>query len=324
MPPARVAVLMTSHNRRETTLSALAALAEQRGLPDDTVVRTHLVDAGSTDGTPEAVRAAFPAVEVVTVSAAVYWSHGMRIASRRSCRADGPAWNYQLWLNDDVVLDEDALSVLLATAHTVGFGKIVVGAVRGMTERSTTTYSGRRGRALALVEPTGRPEPCDTYNGNVVLVSRAAHERVGDMDKAFRHGMGDYDHGLRARRAGVAAYVTPRHVGSCDHNPPHSGSREPGIGVREALRRITSPRELPPRSWWVYCLRHSWPWAPIQMFSPYVMTAARALAQRSGEAGRTQGHVSRCAAATEPRPTGPDVSGRLRTPEERGSRCTTK
>ncbi|WP_437441571.1 hypothetical protein [Streptomyces cavourensis] len=46
--------------------------------------------------------------------------------------------------------------------------------------------------------------------------------------------------------------------------------------MREALRRVTSVRELPPRQWWVYCLRHTWPWAPLLMVSPYARTAARA------------------------------------------------
>lgn len=279
MPSVAVAVLMTCHNRREQTLAALGALERQQGLPQNTAVRTHLVDAGSTDGTPEAVRAAHSRVEVSQVGTDVYWGHGMRIASRNSRAAGAPPWDYQLWLNDDVTLDEDALAVLLDTAHTAAPGAVIVGAVRA-SDSTRTTYSGRRGRTLALVEPTGRPEPCDTYNGNVVLLPRAVCERVGDIDKTFRHAMGDYDHGFRVRRAGVPAYVTPRHVGTCDRNPPHTGSREPGIGVREALRRVTSERELPPRAWWVYCLRHSWPWAPLLMFSPYLKTAARAAAHR--------------------------------------------
>ncbi|MDQ0844826.1 GT2 family glycosyltransferase [Streptomyces sp. V1I6] len=275
MLPSRIAVLITSHNRRASTLSALAALDAQRGLPEGTDVRIHLVDAGSSDGTSEAVRAAHPRVEVVTVGADVYWGHGMRIASRNSLAGGLPPWEYQLWLNDDVVLDQNALAVLLDTARTVGPGAVVVGAVRARGG-TLTTYSGRRGRALAPVEPTGRPEPCDTYNGNVVLLPRAVHERIGDIDKVFRHGMGDYDHGFRARRAGIPAYVAAHHIGTCDRNPPDTGSREPGIGVREALRRVTSQRELPPRQWWVYCRRHMWPWAPLLMVSPYVKTAARA------------------------------------------------
>ncbi|MEU6880251.1 glycosyltransferase [Streptomyces sp. NPDC046712] len=285
MPPApHVAVLMTSHNRCAKTLSALAALDRQCGLPAGTVVRTHLVDAGSTDGTPEAVRRLHPGVRVRSVGTDVFWGEGMRIAGRESC-ADGAAapWTHQLWLNDDVELADDALAVLLATAREIGEDAVVVGAVRSRESFGAgtgTTYSGRRGRALDLVEPTGRPEPCDTYNGNVVLLPRAVRERVGDIDRPFKHGMGDYDHGFRARKAGFRLYVAPHHVGVCEANPPLAGSREPGIGVRAALRRVTSQRELPPRQWWIYCLRHNWPWAPLLMVSPYVRTVLRAAAAR--------------------------------------------
>lgn len=275
----RVAVLMTSHNRREKTLAALNSIASQRDLPHGAALRVFLVDAGSTDNTQQAVRAAYPEVEVVAVADDVYWGAGMRHASRRSLEATSGLWDYQLWLNDDVTLDANAVSVLLATAARVGTSAVVVGAVASH-DGTSTTYSGRRGRRLAVVEPTGRPEPCDTYNGNVVLVPHRVHDRVGDIDEIFCHGMGDYDHGFRVRKAGLAAYVAPGHVGRCDRNPPLTGSREPGISVREALRRRVSQRELPPHQWWVYCRRHCWPWAPLLMVSPYAKTAMRALVSR--------------------------------------------
>ncbi|WP_240434998.1 glycosyltransferase [Streptomyces sp. YIM 130001] len=266
---------MTSHNRRAATLSALDSLARQRGLPPGTVVRVHFVDAGSTDGTPEAVRRAHPEAEVMTVAADVFWGHGMRIASRNSRAAGAATWTHQLWLGDAVTLDPDALAELLALDGKLGSRSVVVGALRS-ADGTRTTYSGRRGRALDLVEPTDAPEPCDTYNGKVVLVPYEVRALTGDIDAAFPHGMGDYDHGLRARRAGVRAYVAPGHLGVCDGGPPRADSREPGIGVREALRRVTSPRELPPRAWWLYCLRHGRPWTPFLMLAPYARTALRA------------------------------------------------
>ncbi|OAH09607.1 glycosyltransferase family 2 protein [Streptomyces jeddahensis] len=285
MEAARIAVLMTSHNRREKTLTALAALRRQRGLPPGTALSVHLVDAGSSDGTARAVAERFPDVDVTTVGTDVFWGEGMRLAGHSSDRPDLPPCTHRLWLNDDVTLDDDAVAELLATADRLPAPAVVVGAVRA-SDGSRTTYSGRRrtrprwhprSHDFALVEPTGRPEPCDTFNGNVVLVPRAAYDRLGDIDRRFRHSMGDYDYGLRARRAGIPVHVTPRHVGVCDTNPPGTGSREPGIGVREALRRVTSRRELPLAAWWSYCNRHLWPWAPVWMVSPYLLTAARAL-----------------------------------------------
>jgi GT2 family glycosyltransferase len=276
---------MTCHDRREKTLAALTSLRHQRGLPDGSVLSVHLVDAGSTDGTAQAVAELFPEVEVTTVGADVFWGEGMRLASRNSRRVGAPGWEHQLWLNDDVELTDDALAQLLTTARQVGGDALVVGPLHSR-DGTRTTYSGRR-RALPrrhprshdflLVDPTGRPEPCDTCNGNVVLVPRTVRDRLGDIDRRFKHAMGDYDYGLRARRAGIPVYVAPRYVGACDTNPSSAGSGEPGIGPREALRRVVSQRELPPRQWWAYCGRHLWPWAPLLMVAPYARTALRAL-----------------------------------------------
>ncbi|WP_239092138.1 glycosyltransferase, partial [Streptomyces sp. SID14478] len=95
-PPPRVAVLTVTHNRCATALAALDALAAQHGLPPDTRVRVHLVDAGSHDGTPEAVRRAHPGVQVTVAGPDVLWGQGMRLASRNSRAAGSPAPTHQL------------------------------------------------------------------------------------------------------------------------------------------------------------------------------------------------------------------------------------
>jgi GT2 family glycosyltransferase len=277
----RIAVLMTCHNRKEKTLHTLATLGRQRGLPSGLVLTVHLVDAGSQDGTAEAVARHFPDVDVTTVGDDVFWGEGMRIASRRS----GP-FDYQMWLNDDVFLADDALAMLLETSRSLGGGAVVVGATRS-SDSARTTYSGLRradGPAWTprhmwtpLLEPSGVAQALDTCHGNVVLVPEVVHRKVGDIDAAFPHNMGDWDFGLRARRAGIGVYLAPRPAGVCDANSPQGTSREPGIGVREALRRLSSKRELPFGPWRVYCVRHLWPWAPVSLFSPYVKTAVRAM-----------------------------------------------
>ncbi len=143
MHPVHLAVLMTSHDRRARTLSALRALEEQRGLPAWTTLGVHLVDTGSTDGTPEAVRRRHPAVEVMSVGADVSRNQALRIASRNSRSGGGGggplggtpggpshAWTHQLWLDDGVELFPDALATLLRTSEAAGSDAVVVGAVR--------------------------------------------------------------------------------------------------------------------------------------------------------------------------------------------------
>ncbi len=91
MHSVHLAVLMTSHNRRTRTLSALAALHAQLGLPAHATLGVHLVDAGSTDGTPEAVRLLHPSVEVMSVGADIPRNQALRIASRNSRSGGGGA-----------------------------------------------------------------------------------------------------------------------------------------------------------------------------------------------------------------------------------------
>ncbi|WP_351233401.1 glycosyltransferase family 2 protein [Streptomyces sp. NPDC002133] len=283
--PGAVAVLMTCHNRRDSTLAAIASLHVQTGLPAGTRLTVHLVDAGSVDGTAVDVRAAFPDTDVVTVGADVYWGTGTRIAATR---ADPSA--HVVWLNDDVVLDRGALAALLRTASPLDRPAVAVGAMRS-GDGTRTTYSGYRVvRAdlhpprLERIEPDARqPKPCDTCNGNAVLVTARARHMLGDLDPAFPHRMGDHDYGLRARRAGIPVLLAPGHVGTCDDNPPlaHGTSAEPGIGARTALRRLVSLREQPPGPWWRYCCRHLGPWAPLVFCSPYLKTALRSTVRRA-------------------------------------------
>ena len=69
------------------------------------------------------------------------------------------------------------------------------------------TYGGwrcARGRGplhMESVAPASEPTPCDTFNGNCVLVPAAAMRALDNLDPAFTHSMGDLDLGLRARWA---------------------------------------------------------------------------------------------------------------------------
>jgi GT2 family glycosyltransferase len=280
-----IAVLMTCHNRRGRTLAAISSMHAQTGLPTGTHCTVHLVDAGSADGTADAVRAAFPDTDVVTVGADVYWGAGTRIAAARAAPEA-----HVLWLNDDVILDPGALAALLRTAGPLERPAVVVGAMRS-SDGTRTTYSGYRLVRDRLRPPTlERIEPdskhakrCDSCNGNAVLVTAPARRVLGDLDPAFPHRMGDNDYGLRARRAGIPLLLEPGHLGTCDDNSAavRGTSAEPGIGVRTALRRLVSVREMPPAPWWRYCRRHLGLWAPLVFCSPYVKTVLRSTSLRT-------------------------------------------
>lgn len=270
---SHIDVLMTCHNRRDKTLACLSSVALQSAASQTHVV---LVDAGSSDGTADAVATAFPESAVVRVGDDVFWGGGMRLAGQHAHRdAD-----HHLWLNDDVVLDEGALDRLLDLGRP---DRIVVGKLRD--EAGRPSYGGlvaRPHRPLSLLPApeSDRPLPVDTMNGNVVLVGREVRERVGDVrGDLFPHAFGDIDYGYTARRHGCEVVQAPGFVGTCSRNPPPASRRLPTLRGRWSA--LVGTKELPPGMWRRACLRHGGVLAPAYFVWPYVRVLRRPAATPS-------------------------------------------
>jgi GT2 family glycosyltransferase len=263
----RIDVLMTSHNRRAKTLACLASVeAQAEGLD----LRVVLVDAGSTDGTREAVSAEHPSVELVPVGPQVFWGQGMRAAGQRA-RADA---DFHLWLNDDVVLAPDAVAHLLRWGRP---GRIVVGKL--LDDEGRPTYGGllegSRGRLATTPAPVSdTPLPVDSLNGNVVLVGHDVVSAIGPVrGDLFPHAFGDIDYGFTARDAGFEVLQAPGTVGWCSRNAPSRARSLPTLRAR--WRALTSTKELPPRVWWRACRRHGGVLAPVRFALPYAKLLRR-------------------------------------------------
>lgn len=257
----RIAVMMTCHNRRTQSLACLDALRRQATHAD---LDVYLLDDASTDGTADAVRAEHPEVRVYSGDGNFYWCGGMRQLWSLAAWQD---YDHYLWLNDDTLLDEQALNALLSTASQAHDG-IVVGTLRD-PQTQQPTYGGvaRASRwhpfRYRLVVAQDQPLPCDTMNGNCVLVSREAARRVGNFDGSFRHSFGDFDYGLRARKLGVEMLVTAGTIGCCPRRTSRQRWRDATLGWRQRWAEVTGPKGLPPRQMLVYARRHGGPmwWA---------------------------------------------------------------
>lgn len=271
----RVTVLMTSFNRRQQTLACLRSLFDMEG---QAALRVILVDDSSSDGTAAAVGEAFPDVTLVEGTGALYWAGGMRLAFERAWEQ---AFDYLLWLNDDVVLASDAVKLLVGTERElrpIRGPSIIVGALQDPAT-GATTYSGVARRGLRRTEfrqiaPGNAPRRAETMNGNVVLVPRDVAQRLGPFARAYRHGIADYDYGLRGAAAGIETWIAPTFVGTCSRNA--SGAAP----SRERLRTIISPKRLPPWGWLVFTRRHAGRMWPVYWLSPYVRAVLRHLVSR--------------------------------------------
>lgn len=239
-----VRALLACHNRRDTTLRCLAALSASR-LPLGAELHIHIFDDASSDGTTLAVRRNYPHVSIIEGDGNAYWAGGMRALYDSVA---GLPHSHLLLLNDDVVVEPDALirALGLDQSHTnIG---AVVGAVR---DGNQVTYGGRvrrhsrtlRSELMAIGDTV---EYADTFNGNFVLLRKTIVEEVGFFDAAFTHGMADTDLGFRLTEAGFPLAVLPGWVGVCTAN-----SRRPGT-----LRDLVGPHGRPPREYALHCRRN--------------------------------------------------------------------
>lgn len=295
MRQRRVAILVTCYNRRDNTLLSLDTLYKQT-VPLGTILQVYLVDDGSEDGTADAVRATYPQTTVLEGRGDLFWNGGMRLAFSEALKV---GYDHYLWLNDDTVLDPNALSKLLCTYDSLAeLGKpdaIVVGSVRDAVS-GHTTYGGvvrtDRWRRLRFqrVEPTDDAQECETMNGNCVLIPHTVVARVGNLDSAFTHGMGDYDYGLRARNAECSVWVAPGYVGSCSRNPVEGNWNDTTLPLRTRLRKVASPKGLPPAQWGTFAKRYAGPFWPLFWAQPYLRLISSSLLREARVRARGDKH----------------------------------
>jgi GT2 family glycosyltransferase len=271
MAGLRIAAVMAVHNRRDLTLACLDSLRAQQLL--DGILDVFVLDDASNDGTAAAVNERHPDVSLLRGDGQQYWNGGMRHAFGQAIAGD---YDYYLWVNDDTKLDDGVLTLLLRTERELcerGHGPVIVAGTTRHPDTGELTYGGQvrlsRWRRLAwtLAQPGSQPRPCETMNGNTVLIPRAVVQRVGNIDPAYVQQMGDYDYGLRARTAGCEVWVSPGTVGTC---ASHSQRRTDLQPLRRELARLWSVKELAPRPWLVFTRRWAGPFWPIYWLSPYV------------------------------------------------------
>jgi GT2 family glycosyltransferase len=269
----KVTAILACHNRRDRTLECLASYYAQH-VPASVELSAVVVDDGSTDGTAEAVHDRYPVSEVIHGDGGLYWGAGMALAESRALLNEP---DHLLWLNDDVVLDSEALARLLRCVRRNRDGCIAVGAVRD-PRTGRVTYSGIRRRGIhplrvKLVEPATTPVEVEMFNGNVVLVPRAASMRAGLIDGQLGHRAADFDYALRAARVGVRSVLVPGTVGTCPRNEGADPWRDTSLSLAQRLRLFLGPKGFPPRARARYLVRHGGPAWIVFWLAPYVRAA---------------------------------------------------
>jgi GT2 family glycosyltransferase len=301
----RIGVIMTCFNRRQKTLACFDAVLAQTALRS-MALDFFITDDGSTDGTADALLGKHPRIRLFKGNGALYWNGGMHLAWSEALRG---AYDFFLWLNDDTFLYPDTLQRLVDThyaqstsgdssgstgntdnsdnsSRSSGRAGIVIGSTQDGC--GNLSYGGERQRSwlrpltLSNIAPQDVAQRCDTFNGNCVLIPRAAAAVLGNLDAGFVHAMGDTDYGLRARRAGIPMWLLPGFAGSCVNDSNAGGiAAAASLPLKVRMHQLLGPKGLPLRPWRLLCQRHAGYLWPIYWSWPYLKVVATTLYLRT-------------------------------------------
>jgi len=253
-----VDVCVLTWNTRDITAEALRRLRDsEQGVPYRLLVR----DNGSSDGTADAVRRAFPDADIDAGSDNLGFAAGMNTLLQRATAPN------VLVLNGDAWLEPGAVGRMVAAldAHPDA-GVVAPRLLRpdGSLEHSTWPFPGlwlsaiyatgvrwllpSRLAARLLLEPDwqhdrGRYVPWAV--GAALLVPRRVLDRVGGFDESFFMYGEDVDWCWRVRDAGYRIWFEPsavvRHIGGASSEQRYVGA----VTVRKAAasaRMVTARR----------------------------------------------------------------------------------
>jgi GT2 family glycosyltransferase len=247
----RWAIVVLSWNGREDTL---ACLASTRALDRDDVT-VICVDNGSHDGSPDAVRAAFPDVELIENGRNLGFAGGNNVGIARA-RELGARWI--VLLNNDATIAPDGIDGFERAARERPRAGVLAGKVlfaeppdrvwfAGQRFNPTLGYSGRpRGYGKRDGPRYGEVVPVDRAVGALMAVSAAAIDAVGLMDDDLFAYVEDVDWCVRIRAAGYEAVLAPG--ARAWHRVSASGGGE---------RLSTHPLYYGSRNTIVVCERHA-------------------------------------------------------------------
>lgn len=202
--PLVVSVILNT-NRRADTLECLASLTA------NTSARMHIIvlDNDSSDGSVDAIREAFPNVEIIALreNRGYAGNNNVGIAAAVERGAD---WVFVL--NEDTVIGPDCVQTLVAVGEgdpSIGIvgplvyhhdePDVIQSAGGGLSARWEGFHHGQNERDAAQFRA---PHDVDWISGCGILVRRAVIERIGGIDERFFIYWEETEWCVRAREAG--------------------------------------------------------------------------------------------------------------------------
>lgn len=201
-----LSIVILTWNNIDATRKCLASLVPVNRRDD---VETIVIDNGSTDGTPEAIRREYPGVRL-TVN-----SHNRGIAAARNQGFIKARGTKILILDNDTISNVEAVEGMeryLDQHNDVGLCACRMTDAKGNVQPSFRPFPGIVSKVYSLLriarplshykaDEDGSIEPFYVI-GACQMIKREAVEQTGMLDEAIFYGPEDADYCLRLRKAG--------------------------------------------------------------------------------------------------------------------------
>jgi GT2 family glycosyltransferase len=263
-----IAVLLTTYNRKNYTLTCLRSLYHAN-LPQNWIFDIFITDDNSSDGTVEEVLSFFPKINIEISYSNLYWARGMNNAWKRAI--NNKNYDAFLLLNDDVVLFEnfwfDFFNTHMFCINSNNSEGIYVSSTKDPISE-VITYGGLKIKNFLFfikylrIIPENKPLSCHLTNANILFIPNSVVNSIGIFDDKFIHGIADYDYTLTANSHKIPIYITPNFGGFCvDDNGKNwlSGSNS----LKERISYLKSPKGLAYSEYMYYLKKHFPLYAPI-------------------------------------------------------------
>jgi len=211
-----VYIVVLSWNGKEDTLECLKSL-KAITYPNHRVL---MVDNASTDGTEDAVRSAFPGVELIVNKTNLRYAGGNNVGIRHAI-AKGS--DYVLLLNNDTTVKPDFLNNLVSAAEAVSGAGMAAPKIYYYDAPERIWYAGGKiswwegwishiGVHETDLGQYDLQAETEYITGCCMLVKRSVIEEVGLFDEMYFIYGEDSDWSIRASRAGYKLLYVPSAV----------------------------------------------------------------------------------------------------------------
>lgn len=251
MSAPRLAIVIVTHNSARFIAPCLDSLASRAGAID---LETVLVDASSTDGTPDLVERGYPDARVVRVANRGY-------AAALNVGIEVTSAPFVLLANPDIELVEGELAALvdrldeLEDVGIAGINQVDADGLRIPTIRRSPSPLRTLADALGAerlpgvpvgerelrAARYGRETECAWTSGSIMLCRREALETVGGLDESFFLYCEETDLALRLAGAGWRTVHLPG--ATAIHFEKASSGRDPSFEAQAAAARLQFARK---------------------------------------------------------------------------------